>query len=275
MAGGLARSGHHVQGGHGQPGAVGERADVAAVELHEVDAALAGQSLLRVARLGVAHAGDVGMPVERVVVDGVLRVERAHHPIRRDDQRVDLDQHRVGLDEGAVGAFDDRTHLLHLGGGDAGGETEPANVERLQPHQRVDVQARQLLGRLLSHRLDLDSALRCQHQQRLLGAAVEGDREVVLAGDVGGALDPELPHRVAADVHPQDRRGVLLGVGRVGRQLYAAGLAAPTHQHLGLYHHRSAELLGHCPRLGGGGRRGTLGDGQPEPREQLLTLVLE
>ena len=64
-----------VERGHDEPGAVPEDADLA-VELHVGDALLAREALARVGRLDVAHLGDVRVPVERVVVDRELRVER-------------------------------------------------------------------------------------------------------------------------------------------------------------------------------------------------------
>jgi hypothetical protein len=56
---------------------------------------------------------------------------------------------------------------------------------------------------------------------------------------------------VAADVHAQDPLGLLAGLGRVLGQLDAAGLAAAADLHLGLDHHRAADL--------GRGRLGLLG----------------
>ena len=96
----------------------------------------------------------------------------------------------------------------------------------MQPHERVGI----LLGDLL----DLDAALRREHEERLLRAAVERDREVVLLRDVGGLLDPELADDVAVDVEPEDLARLLLGVGRILGELDAAGLAAAAGQHLRL-----------------------------------------
>ena len=70
-----------VDGGHRQPRAVPEHADLA-VELHVRDALLARQRLQRVGGADVAHLGEVRVPEERVVVDGELRVERAHLAVR-------------------------------------------------------------------------------------------------------------------------------------------------------------------------------------------------
>ena len=108
-----ARERDHVQRGHDQAGPVAEDPDLA-VELHVGDALLARRALLGRIRLEVAHLRDVRMLVERVVVDRELRVERLHLALGRDDQRVDLAEHRVRADERVVEPLDDREDLLLL-----------------------------------------------------------------------------------------------------------------------------------------------------------------
>ena len=197
------------------------------------------------AALVLAELRDVGMAVERAVVDRELRVERLHHAVRRDDQRVDLGEHRVALDEAAVELPDDVGDLLLLGRVlDAGAVDQAARDPGLEALERVDVQADERVGALGGDLLDLDAALRREHEQRLLLAAVERDREVVLLRDVGGALDPELLDDVAVDVEADDVLRLLLGVRRIVGELHSAGLAAAARQHLGLHDDLAAELLG-------------------------------
>ena len=136
----------------------------------------------------------------------------------------------------------------------------------MQPHERV--------RGLLRDLLDLDPALRREHEQRLLRAAVEREREVVLLRDIGRALDPERAHDVAADVEAEDLAGLRLGVGGVVGELDPARLAAPAGEHLRLDDDRAAELLGRRARLLGRRREPSLGDGDPEAREELLALIL-
>ena len=136
------------------------------------------------------------------------------------------------------------------------------------------MQPRQRFGPLGRDLLDVDSALLREHEQRLLLAAVEGDREVVLALDVRGLLDPELADDVAVDVHAEDRLRVLRGlVGGVG-ELDPTGLPAAAGQHLGLDDDLCPELLGGCARLVRGRGDAPLRDGYPEAFEELLALVL-
>ena len=61
---------------------------------------------------------------------------------------------------------------------------EPAAVEVLEAEQRVDVQPRDRLGRLLRDRLDVHPAFGREHHERRLRRAVEDDRRVVLGGDL-------------------------------------------------------------------------------------------
>ena len=248
---------------------------LAVLQLHEVDALLVRQLLLCTGGGGVAHVRDLGMTAqrERVVVDRVLAVQRAHDAVGGHDQRVDLDQQRLGVDERAVGLLDDPAHLADLVGRDAGRGAEPGDVAGQQPGQRIDVPAHQQLRRLGGHPLDLDAALGRQHQQRALGAAIEGDREVVLARDLGRALDPHPANGVALDVHAEDLRRLALGLIRPVRQLDAAGLAAAADQHLRLDDHLTADLLSRPASLRRCGCQGAVGYGDAEPLEQLLALV--
>ena len=96
-------------------------------------------------------------------------------------------EHRVALDEAAVELADDVGDLLLLARVlDAGAVDEAPCDPRLEALERVDVQAHERVGVVRGDLLDLDAALRREHEQRLLRAAVERDREVVLLRDVGG-----------------------------------------------------------------------------------------
>ena len=101
---------------------------------------------------------------------------------------------------------------------DARAVDEPARDPRLVALERVDVQPHERVGIVRGDLLDLDAALGREHEQRLLRAAVEGDREVVLLRDVGGLLDPELLDDMPADVQPDDVARLLLRVGRDPRR---------------------------------------------------------
>ena len=161
--------------------------------------------LLRILAREVAQLRVVGVAEQRVVIERDLRVQRLDLPVRRDDQRVDLDQRRLLGDERVVQLRQQCTDRTHDVGVDTGLIGEPAPVKVLKAEQRVDVQTRKRIGVLRRHRLDVHAALGREHHQRRLGAAIEHNRRVVLRRDLGRTLDPDLVNSQPTDVHPQDR----------------------------------------------------------------------
>src|SRR5262249_3699365 len=136
---------------------------------------------------------------------------------------------------GAVELLDDRRDLLLLGRiPDPSSVDESSRDPRLETLERVDVEANERVRILLGDLLDLDAALRREHEERLLRTPVEGDGEVVLARDVGRLLDPERPDDVPSDVEPEDVARLRLSVGRILGELDATGLAPAAGQHLRL-----------------------------------------
>ena len=101
---------------------------------------------------------------------------------------------------------------------DAGAVDEPPRLPRVEALERVDVEPDERVGALLGDLLDVDAALRREHVERLLRAAVEREREVVLLRDLRGLLDPELADDVAADVEPEDLLRALLRLVRASRR---------------------------------------------------------
>ena len=106
---------------HREPGAVDHAADVA-VELDVVEVVPAGLDLLRVLLVEVAQLDHLGLAVERVAVEVHLGVERDDVALGGHDQRVDLDQAGVALDDAVV----DAAHELH----------RPADLLALQARAR-------------------------------------------------------------------------------------------------------------------------------------------
>src|SRR5690606_4836113 len=102
-----------------------------------------------------------------------------------------------------------------------------------------------------------------------------------LGGDVGAALDPDLldPERAlaprAADVHAEDRVGVLLGLVPVGGDLDPARLAAAADEDLGLDRAGLADPLRGGDRLLDRGGDLAARHGDPVRGEKLLALILE
>ena len=109
----------------------------------------------------------------------------------------------------------------------------------------------------------------------LLGRTIEGERGVVLLGDVAGSFDPHPLDDVALDVHAQDVGGVQSGLGGVIGQLDAAGLATTTDLHLRLDDDRVPGHLCGGDGLVDGVRHVAGADGNVVTGEVLLALILE
>ena len=161
-----------------------------------------------------------------------------------------------------------------LGSVDAGRVYEPPRVPRVAALERIDVEPNERVGVRLGHLFDVHAPLRREHEERLLRAAVERQREVVLALDVRRALDPDLRDGVAADVHAEDRARVRFRLVRRARELDPARLATPADEHLRLDDDRAAERLGRRTRLRRARREEPFGDRDPVAAEELLALIL-
>ncbi len=140
--------------------------------------------------------------------------------------------------------------------------------------ERVDVEPHERVRAGRGDLLDLDPALGREHEKRLLRAAVEREREVVLALDVRRTLDPQLRHDVTADVHAEDLSRVRLDLVPGLRELDPPGLAATAGEHLRLHHRRVAELVRRRTRAGRIDREAAVRDRDPVLPEELLPLVL-
>jgi len=102
---------HRVERSHDQTRAVPDDPDLAVeLDVRKAERACALLDLLVGAHL--LPVAQLGLPVERVVVDVELRVSREHRAVALDEERVDLDEHRVGLRVDAIQALRDVGHAL-------------------------------------------------------------------------------------------------------------------------------------------------------------------
>ena len=223
----------------------------------------------------VAQLGQLLVPVEGAVVDRHLRVERDHLAVGGDDQRVDLDQGRVLGERDLVQLDQQLRHLVGRVLIDPGVHRHLAPKLAGELLARLDVALDQGRRVRLRHLLHVHAAHAREHREQLLLRAVEDDRGVVLGVDPRGPLDPDLVDGEAADVHADDRLGMLAGLFTIVGDLDPAGLAALADPHLRLDHARVANLL---RRLHSGGNAvgiATVGHRDAVLGEELLSLVLE
>ncbi len=187
------------------------------------------------------------MPVERVVVEIHLGIEREEAAILGDDERVDFDERGVGRLERVVDGVHQLAGLRHLRPFQAEGEGQLARLIRGKAGAGVDELLEDALGRLVRDFLDVDAAVLADHQHRLLRRAVEDDAQIQLAGDAEPLLHEHaldhLPFRaglVGDQPHPDDAGRRLLGRVRPLHDLDAAALAAAAGVDLGLDDDRAA-----------------------------------
>src|SRR5262245_35176985 len=271
----------HVERRHREARAVHHAADVAVEpDVGEVD--LLRLALARVLLLRVAQLGEVGVAVERVVVEVELGVEREQVGRLRHDQRVDLRERGVLLDEEPEEPAEQRLELLHLRRVEPEPEADPPGDVAGQRRSGVDHDGDDLLGAARGDLLDLDAPLgRCDHRE-LLALAVDDDRKVELARDLRAGLDVDLAHEpalraglVAAQRHAENLGGDALRLGGRLRELDPPGLAAAAGVDLRL-HDDDARVEPPRDLLRLGGRRRELagGDGDSVRAQEPLGLVL-
>ncbi len=202
-----------VERRHDEPGAVADDADLA-VELDVVEALLLGRRLERVGRGLVLERRVVGVPEVGVLVERHLAVERLEVAVAEQDERVDLDERGVLLDEHRPELLDHLDGLVGDLGREAGRLDDLAGLGVVDADERVDADLGDRVGVLVRDDLDLDAALGAGDAEVLPGGAVDEVGEVVLLGDVGGRRDQHPVHGVALDVHAED----VAGLGRRPRR---------------------------------------------------------
>ena len=242
---------------------------------------LAGLQLDRVLFVLVAQGLNLGMPEEGVVIEPHLGVERDKVAAAGDDQRVDLDQARIELGEGAIERVREIAERPHLSAGKPQPKRETPRIKGRQAGSRVDRHPQDLVGRTLRQLLDLDAALGGGDQRDPSGGAVDRQCQIELAGDVAARLDIDpldlapfgsglVRHELFADQRLRRRRDLVLRA----HQLDAAGLAAAAGMDLRLDDpNASADAPRHPDRLVRGIGDAPLRHRHAEFREQLLRLV--
>src|SRR5882672_3479762 len=219
-----------VHGGHREPRAVHQAADVA-VELDVVEVVLRRLDFGGVFLVEVAQLLPLGMAEARVVVEVDLGVERHYFALAGEDEGVDLGEAAVGFVEGPVQALEDRARLWNARLGNADLLRETVGLGILQARARIDEHRVDLPGRLCRDFLDVHAAFAGGHERDALRAAVDHHADVELLLDVGAFFDQEPPHFLS------------FGSGLVGLQHHAEDFAGPfAHFALGFHHLHAAAL---------------------------------
>ena len=190
------------------------------------------------------------------------------------DQRVDLDERGVLLDEDRPQLLDHVRRLVGDVGVEAGGRDDLGGLGVVDTDLRVDRDPRDGVGVLVRDDLDLDAALGGGDAEVVAVGAVDQEGEVVLLRDVGGGRDEHPVDGVALDVHAEDLARLGDGVLRVVGELHAAGLAAATRLDLRLDDDPATLGLGRGRGLLGRGDHGADRDRYAVLGEELLRLVL-
>jgi hypothetical protein len=178
----------------------------------------------------------LGLTEVGVLVEGDLPVERDDPPVTGLHEWVDLHKGGVLGDEDIPELDDGRGHLVAYVFGEAALLRDLARLGLVDAGERIDGNPCQRLGFLHGQLLDLHATLAGGHREVRAVGPVEQHREVVLLLDRGCWGQHHAVHRVALDVHAEDRRGDLLGFLDRRRELHAARLAAATGLDLRLDH---------------------------------------
>ena len=222
------------------------------------------------------------MAIEGVVIEADLGVEHDQLVLAGHDQRIDLEQAHVLLDEGLVERRQEDPRLLGRLAGQVQRLRQGQRVVRKDAGGRIDGEGDDLLRRRVRHLFDVHAALGRGDDRHAAGLAIDQHRQIELAGDVGALFDIEPAHQPALRTGlVGDQRHAEHGLGervhlaeRLG-DLDAAALAAAAGVDLRLDHpDRPVELFRRLHGLIDREGRIALRDGNAEGLQDGLGLVL-
>ena len=199
-----------------------------------------------------------------------------------DNQRVDLDQREILVDEQLGQAHEDFDELLDLVTLEAELEREFAALVWLGTHQRVNGGPQDFLRRLVGDFFNLDTTFRGRHENDTTRGAIDHRAEIEFIGDIGTGFNQYLAHRLAVGIRlvshqvlAQPFTGEFPDLVLALDQLYTPRLAATASVHLGFYHPHGAAYQARCiHRFLGSFYRIAPGNRQPVFGKQLLALIL-
>ncbi len=224
----------------------------------------------------------VRVPVEGVVVEVHLGVERQQVAAGGDHERIDFDQRGIGGDERVVQRRHQLDRLVDLRAVEADRKADLPRLERHQPDARLDEDLDDLLRRRGGDLLDVHAAGSARHHHRLAGGAIEHEAQIQLARHLQTFLDEDTRHDapfraglMRDERHAEHLAGDALGLVGRSRELHAAALAAAAGVNLRLDDDElAAEAACDLARLGAVERNFTARHGDAVARKDGFGLVL-
>ncbi len=206
-----------VHRGHREAGAVHEAADVA-VERHVREARLFGLELDWILFVAVAELGPFFVAEVGVVVEGHLGVEGDDFAKLGDDERVDLAEGAVFFHEELVKVRGHGHELSHLVLVQTQEKSHAPRLVSREPDDGIEVQAMNLLRRVVGDLLDVHASLGRRHDGDSPRIAIEHEGEVELASNVEALLDVEAADNLALGAGlVRDERAAEHFVGELAR----------------------------------------------------------
>ena len=247
---------NNVHRRHGQACAI-HHAGNRAVQLDVIERVFAGFHFQRVFFGRVAQHLDLGVAKDRVVVEGNLRVQREELVVLCRDERIDLHQRGVGLDEGLVQALEESDRRVDLRGFQAESKGQLARLPCTQSDGRIDALLEDCLWSLRGHHFNLHAASLRGHEHQLARCPVQHNAQIKFAINGRRFFNQQplhfLPLRaglVRHQRHAENVLGIKLGLSARVRHLNTAALAAPSGMNLRLDDHARRALrkqfAGYC-----------------------------
>ena len=188
-----------VHGAHRQACAVNHAADVA-IQRHVVQFPLCSLRFTRVFLRLVAHFTQIRLAEQCVAVSAQFAVEADQVALSGDDQRVDLDQRQVALQEDGCQTHEDLGELLNQLAFQTQFERQLATLVRHWACQRIDRHFVDQVWRLFCHFLDFHAAFGRRHEHHTTGAPVNNRAQVQFFRDVSCSFNQDLVDRLTVRI---------------------------------------------------------------------------
>jgi hypothetical protein len=207
-----------------------------AAEANVGNAVAAGHTFWQRVLALVAKVDQVGVPVQRVVIDDDPAVEAAEGAIATNDQRVGLHQRGIHVVEGPVQAQCDGHKIVVPLARETDFVGQSPHLVGAQTEEWLDWHAGNTLRRVVRDLGNLEAPFCRSNEQRLGARPIELDPKIGLLLDIDRLIDQHLFHRIASDLHAEHLPGEAPRRVGVICEPDPSRLATPAGQHLCLEH---------------------------------------